>query len=238
MTAGPDRVTVTPGSAPPWSSVTLPTSSPNIWPVCAAAGASPNASTMARAARARRIARVTGDLLMRASNCVCSRKRYLALSESCLEKLADRAGFELKIRRFGLRKRASTCATISPNFSWRRCAVKRLFALCGLALTLALGPVHAQAPAAQPSARSGPAPAQIIGFAPGTERKLADFSQVSSYFTTLAAASPRVRLFTIGKSTEGREMILAAISSEENLRRLDCFKDIARQLSDARGLNT
>src|SRR6266850_6045052 len=66
MTAGPDSVTVTPGSTPPWSSVTLPTSSPNIWPVCAAAGASPNASTMARAARARRIARVTGDLLIRA----------------------------------------------------------------------------------------------------------------------------------------------------------------------------
>jgi len=100
-------------------------------------------------------------------------------------------------------------------------------------LALALGPVHAQAPPPQRSARPVPAPA----FAPGTERKLADFSQVSSYFTTLAAASPRVRLFTIGKSTEGREMILAAISSEENLRRLDRFKDIARQLSDARGLN-
>jgi len=112
--------------------------------------------------------------------------------------------------------------------------VKRLFALCGFALTLALGPVHAQAPAPQRSARPVPAPAQIIGFAPGTERTLADFSQVSSYFKALAAASPRVRLFTIGKSTEGREMILAAISSEENLRRLDRFKDIARQLSDAR----
>ena len=115
--------------------------------------------------------------------------------------------------------------------------MKRLFALCGFALALALGPVHAQAPPPQRSARPVPAPAQIIGFAPGTERKLADFSQVSRYFTTLAAASPRVRLFTIGKSTEGREMILAAISSEENLRRLDRFKDIARQLSDARGLN-
>src|SRR5438093_12245625 len=59
MTAGPDSVTVTPGSTPPWSSVTLPTNSPNIWPVCAAAGASPKASTMAAAARARMIARVT-----------------------------------------------------------------------------------------------------------------------------------------------------------------------------------
>src|SRR5438552_15234944 len=63
MTAGPVNVTVTPGSTPPWSSETLPTSSPNVWPVCAAAGARPNAVTMARAARTRRIARVTDVLL-------------------------------------------------------------------------------------------------------------------------------------------------------------------------------
>jgi hypothetical protein len=113
--------------------------------------------------------------------------------------------------------------------------VKRLFALYGIAFALAFAPLHAQAPALR-SSRPVPTPTEIIGFAPGTERKLADFSQVSSYFKALAAASPRVRLFTIGKSTEGREMILAAISSEENLRRLDRFKDIARQLSDARGL--
>src|SRR3989442_14869293 len=81
-----------------------------------------------------------------------------------------------------------------------------------------------------------PTPEEIIGFKPGTDRKLADFSQVSRYFTALAAASPRVQLFTIGKSTDGRDMILAAISSEENLKRLARFKDIARQLADARGL--
>src|SRR5262249_60864547 len=81
-----------------------------------------------------------------------------------------------------------------------------------------------------------PTPAQVIGFAPGTERKLADFGQISGYFKALAASSPRVQLFTIGKSTEGRDMVLAAISSEENLRRLARFQDIARQLADSRGV--
>src|SRR5262249_16222657 len=81
-----------------------------------------------------------------------------------------------------------------------------------------------------------PTAEQIIGFQPGTDRKLADFGQVTRYFQALAAASPRVQLFTIGKSTEGRDMILAAISSEENLRRLARFQDIARQLADSRGL--
>jgi hypothetical protein len=81
-----------------------------------------------------------------------------------------------------------------------------------------------------------PTPAQVIGFAPGTERKLADFGQISAYFKALAASSPRVQLFTIGKSTEGRDMVLAAISSEENLRRLTHYRDIARQFADSRGL--
>jgi hypothetical protein len=94
----------------------------------------------------------------------------------------------------------------------------------------------AAAPSRQPT-KPVPTPEQVIGFRPGTDRKLADFSQITGYFRALAEASPRVRLFSIGKSTEGREMVLAAISSEENLRRLARFKDIARQLADSRGLN-
>ena len=95
----------------------------------------------------------------------------------------------------------------------------------------------AVAAAPKPAARPVPTPEQVIGFAPGTARKLADFDQITSYFKALAAASPRVQLKTIGKSTEGREMILAVISSEENLRRLARFTDIARQLADSRGLS-
>src|SRR6185436_827112 len=58
IAARPESVTVTPGRTPPWSSVTLPTTSPNVWPVCAAAGARPNANTIARAANARMNVRV------------------------------------------------------------------------------------------------------------------------------------------------------------------------------------
>src|SRR5262249_50853443 len=78
----------TPGSAPPWSSVTFPTSSPKVWPVCAAAGARPNANTIASAARARRIALLTGDLLKRgtiADRCV---ERYTFFIKSLGEKVS------------------------------------------------------------------------------------------------------------------------------------------------------
>ncbi len=88
----------------------------------------------------------------------------------------------------------------------------------------------------QPS-RPLPAPADVFGFAPGADRRLADFGQITEYFRRLDAASERVRLFGIGKTSEGREMFLAAISSEANLARLDRYRDIARRLADGRGLS-
>ena len=100
---------------------------------------------------------------------------------------------------------------------------------------LTIGALGAAQP--KPAVKPVPTPEQIVGFKPGTDRTLADFAQISRYFTALAAASPRVQLFTIGKTTEGRDMMLAAISSEENLKRLARFKDIARQLADSRGLS-
>src|SRR2546430_1375936 len=54
MTAGPDIVTVTPGKMAPCSSLTLPTSSPNSWPVCATAGMTPTPSTRATTPMAQR----------------------------------------------------------------------------------------------------------------------------------------------------------------------------------------
>src|SRR5262245_33033438 len=95
----------------------------------------------------------------------------------------------------------------------------------------------AQTTAPPRPASAAPAPEQILGFKPGTDRKLADFADLTKYVKALAAASPRVKLFSIGKSTEGRDFLLAAISSEANLQRLARYKDIARQLADARSLN-
>jgi hypothetical protein len=86
--------------------------------------------------------------------------------------------------------------------------VIRLKSVLFLVAAANLGAAPQKAPA-----KAVPTPAQVMGFAAGTDRKLADFGQITAYFKALAAASPRVKLFTIGKSTEGREMILAAISS-------------------------
>src|SRR3977135_3733231 len=79
-----------------------------------------------------------------------------------------------------------------------------------------------------------PAPEDVLGFRPGDDRKLASWAKVVEYFQKLAATSDRVKFEEIGKSTMGAPFVYATISAPENLRRLDEFKDIQRQLPDPR----
>lgn len=41
----------------------------------------------------------------------------------------------------------------------------------------------------------------------------------------------------MGETTEGRRMIYAIISSEDNLSKLDKYREISKQLSNVRGLD-
>jgi len=83
---------------------------------------------------------------------------------------------------------------------------------------------------------SVPAPADMLGFTPGDDRKLASWASVVDYFQKLAAASDRVKFEELGKTTLGRPFVSATISAPENLARLDEFKEIQRQLADPRTL--
>jgi hypothetical protein len=82
-----------------------------------------------------------------------------------------------------------------------------------------------------------PAPRDVFGFEPGTDYKLANHQQIVAYFQALDAASDRVLVEEIGKSTLGRPMILALISSEENLRNRERLKEVSRRLALARDLD-
>ncbi|MBN2198632.1 MAG: hypothetical protein JW747_02155 [Candidatus Aminicenantes bacterium] len=83
------------------------------------------------------------------------------------------------------------------------------------------------------SASEPTAPATFLGHEVGADRKLADANQIQAYFEKLDAESPRLKLLTIGKSTLGKPMIMAVISSESNMARLDEFRSITRKLRDA-----
>ena len=100
--------------------------------------------------------------------------------------------------------------------------------------------VSAFARPAQPirpgSAADVPMPAEVLGFTPGDDRKLASWSQVVDYFEQLDRASDRVNLETLGQTTMGKPFVMATISSPANLARLEEYKQIQAQLADPRML--
>ena len=77
-------------------------------------------------------------------------------------------------------------------------------------------------------------PEQVFGFKVGSDRKLADYSQMLTFYKQLANNSDRVILKEIGKSSEGQPMILLFISTAENLSQLDKWKKISSELARAR----
>jgi len=115
--------------------------------------------------------------------------------------------------------------------------VKRLLLSALLFVTLALQSSSIAGQAAAQT-RSIPAPADVLGFTPGDDRKLASWAKVVEYFQKLAAASDRVTFEEIGKSTMGAPFVYATISAPENLKRLNEFKEIQRQLADPRILSS
>ena len=81
-----------------------------------------------------------------------------------------------------------------------------------------------------------PTPFQVLGYVPGTIGRLSYVADINRYFRALAAATPRVKVFDIGTSDDGREMIVAAIADSATIANLDAYRDITRRLADPRQL--
>ncbi|MFQ6069793.1 MAG: M14 metallopeptidase family protein [Candidatus Aminicenantales bacterium] len=77
-------------------------------------------------------------------------------------------------------------------------------------------------------------PESFLGFKVGEDRKLADYNQIKAYFEKLDEESNKLTLFKIGTSTLGKDMIMAVITSEKNMSKLETYRDIARKLRDPR----
>jgi hypothetical protein len=82
------------------------------------------------------------------------------------------------------------------------------------------------------SAQTAPSPQSVLGFHPTDDKTIADWSQISNYFTKLDAASDKVAVREIGKTTLGKPMIVAFISSAENIKNLDKYKRINQTLAN------
>ena len=83
-------------------------------------------------------------------------------------------------------------------------------------------------------AQNIPSPEEILGFEVGADYHLASYEQALEYFRALGAASSRVKLFEMGKTSMGKPMVYAVITSEENMAKLDRFKEISKKLALAK----
>ncbi len=79
-------------------------------------------------------------------------------------------------------------------------------------------------------------PKQFFGHEVGEDYWLPNYAQFSKYWETLAKESDRLVLDTIGLTAEGRPQLLAIVSSPENIKNREKYRQIAERLSHAEGL--
>lgn len=79
-------------------------------------------------------------------------------------------------------------------------------------------------------------PEEFLGHRIGADRKLADYNQIQAYFQKLDEESEKIKVLTIGESTLNKPMIMAVITAENNMEKLDTYRGITKRLRDARDL--
>ncbi len=119
-----------------------------------------------------------------------------------------------------------------PRLAPRGHQALRSFATLALAVAVAQ-PGDAQTPAQRPAI---PTPESVFGFPVGADYKLFGYDQSIAYFRKLAAASNRIRLMEVGRTSFGHAWTVALISSPANLANIDHFRQINMQLAHPEGL--
>jgi hypothetical protein len=85
-------------------------------------------------------------------------------------------------------------------------------------------------------AQSAISPPRFGQYLAGDDYFLANYSQLVEYWGQLAKESDRIRIVEIGKTSEGRTMIMAIITAPANFKKLDRYKEISQRLARAEGL--
>ena len=88
-----------------------------------------------------------------------------------------------------------------------------------------------------PDSPDVPSPTDYLGHIVGAPGELTSTARIYGYYRALAAASPRVRVDTIGRSEEGREILLVSIADERNLADRDRHRAAMADLADPRRID-
>jgi len=105
----------------------------------------------------------------------------------------------------------------------------RLLSIAAVAILLGTGaPVATQGPVTSP--------VQEFGHGFGDDYFLANYAQLSAYWHKLDRESDRLVVQSIGPTSEGREQLMAIVTSPENHRQLERYREISQRLALAEGL--
>src|ERR1700742_1554540 len=105
------------------------------------------------------------------------------------------------------------CSTLSAVLLLVLCAIKAV----------------AQAPTPMPEPKFG-------DYTVGDDYFLANYTQLQQYWDLLASKCDRIKIVQFGTTAEGRPMKMAIITSPENMKQLDHYRDISRRLAMAKDL--
>jgi hypothetical protein len=88
-----------------------------------------------------------------------------------------------------------------------------------------------------PASKTVPTPKTVLGDVAGAPGRLPYAEEVYQYMRMLEKASPRVKVYSIGQTEEGREMIAVAVTSEANMAKLQQNSDRLAKLADPRTID-
>ena len=88
-----------------------------------------------------------------------------------------------------------------------------------------------------PASPDVPTPKSVLGDVAGAPGKLPYAEDVYKYMRMLERASPRVKVFSIGTTEEGREMIAVAVASEQLISKIEENRARLTKLADPRTIN-
>lgn len=123
------------------------------------------------------------------------------------------------------------------NFCQKHVSKSRLLSVLTIVLLAkAFTPLSAQEPKplAKPAATTLPRPETVLGYQPGADFHLVHWKTVTDYFRQLDQASPNVAMETLGQSTQGRPMIMLAISNAKTIENIAQVQKDQKLLADPR----
>jgi hypothetical protein len=87
-----------------------------------------------------------------------------------------------------------------------------------------------------PASKTVPTPMAVLGDIAGAKNNLPYSKEVYAYMRLLEKSSPRVKVFSIGTTEEGREMLAVAVASDSLIANLDANRAKLAKLADPRSI--